>query len=173
MKRIGLTFLLLIMISLILSPTVSAQMQQAPPSFNHVYLAVHNVDSSLKFYTKAFDLQVTNRFSQLDIRQTDTAFKRPVNIVFLKFPGQDLVYELGERADKNDTTIKMGNLYQHVGVEVKDVVVALQRAIDAGGKLLVPIRSVTTNSGLSIKQAFVRGPDGESIELVQVVAGAY
>ena len=146
-----------------------AQVQQGNPAFNHIYLGVHNMDSSLKFYTTAFDLKITNRISQLDITQADTAFKRPVNIVFLKFPGQDLVYELGERSD----TTKTGNLFQHVGVEVKDLKGALQRILDAGGKLAVPIRQVKTNSGLAIKQAVVKGLDGESIEIVEVISGAY
>jgi len=130
---------------------------------------VHNMDSSLKFYTTAFDLKITNRISQLDITQADTAFKRPVNIVFLKFPGQDLVYELGERSD----TTRIGNLFQHVGVEVKDLKATLQRVLDAGGKLAVPIRQVKTNSGLAIKQAVVKGLDGESIEIVEVISGEY
>jgi catechol 2,3-dioxygenase-like lactoylglutathione lyase family enzyme len=152
---------------------VTAQGQQAPPSFNHIYLGVHNLDSSLKFYTTAFDLKVTYRISQLDITQTDSNFKRPVNIVFLKFPGQDLVYELGERTDKTDTTIKTGNLYGHVGVEVKDLKTTVERVLNAGGKLAVPIRQVKTNAGLTIKQAVIKGPDGESIELVEIVSGNY
>jgi catechol 2,3-dioxygenase-like lactoylglutathione lyase family enzyme len=151
----------------------TAQAQQARPAFNHIYLGVHNIDSSIAFYTKAFDLRVTYRISQLDITQTDSAFKRAVNIAFLKFPGQDLVYELGERSDKGDTTIKTGNLYQHVGVEIKDVTATLKRVLEAGGKLAVPIRQVRTNAGLTIKQAVVKGPDGESIELVEIISGEY
>src|SRR5207253_1373539 len=120
----------------------AAQGQQAEPAFNHIYLGVHNMDSSIRFYTTAFELKVTNRITQLDVTQSDTAFKRPVNIVFLKFPGQDLVFELGERTD----TTRTGNLFQHVGVEVKDLKLALQRVLDAGGKLAVPIREVRTNS---------------------------
>ena len=153
--------------------TANAQAQQARPAFNHIYLGVHNIDSSIAFYTRAFDLKVTYRISQLDITQTDSAFKRVVNIAFLKFPGQDLVYELGERSDKSDTTIRTGNLYQHVGVEIKDVTATLKRVLEAGGKLAVPIRQVRTNGGLTIKQAVVKGPDGESIELVEIISGDY
>ena len=150
----------------------AAAQDQQLPAFNHLYLAVHNMDSSLKFYTKAFDIKVTDRFNQLDITQADTSFKRAVNIVFLKFPGQDFVYELAERADKNDTT-RPGNLFQHVGVEVKDIAVALQHGINAGGKVAIPIRRVKTSSGLEIKQAFMKGPDGESIELTEIISGGY
>ncbi len=149
-----------------------AQSQQVPPAFNHVYLAVHNMDSSLQFYSKAFDLKVTDHFNLLDITQPDTGYKRPVNVVFLKFPHQDFVFELAERADKSDT-IREGNLYQHVGVEVKDITVALRRAISSGGKLAIPIRLVRTNSGLKIKQAYLKGPDGETIELTEIISGNY
>ena len=94
---------------------VIGQSQQSPPAFNHLYLAVHNIDSSLKFYTKAFDLKVADHFNQLEITQADSTFRRSVKVVFLKFPGQDFVYELAERVDPNDTT-RQGNLFQHVGV---------------------------------------------------------
>ena len=149
-----------------------AQDQQVYPVFNHVFLSVRNMDSSVKFYTKAFDLKVTDRFTQLLITQTDTAFKRAVNVVFLKFPGQDFVFELAERADKNDTT-RPGNLFQHVGVEVKDITVAFQRAINAGGRVMIPIRRVRTNSVLEIKQAYMKGPDGETIEFTEIISGRY
>jgi predicted enzyme related to lactoylglutathione lyase len=170
MKAILMSFVFGLVLSLCFNNAV-AQDQQLP-AFNHLYLAVHNMDSSLKFYTKAFDLKVTDRFNQLDITRTDTSSKRAVNIVFLKFPGQDFVYELAERSDKNDTT-RPGNLFQHVGVEVKDNVIALQRAVNAGGKMYMPIRRVRTSSGLEIKQAFIKGPDGESIELTEIISGGY
>ena len=171
MKANPVSLSLSIVLSLSLNKAIG-QNQQVPPAFNHVYLAVHNMDSSLKFYTTAFDLKVTDHFNQLDVTQIDTAFKRVVNVVFLKFPGQDFVFELAERADKNDTT-RPGNLYQHVGVEVKDITAALQRAVNAGAKVATPIRRVKTNSVLAIKQAYIKGPDGETIELTEIISGAY
>jgi predicted enzyme related to lactoylglutathione lyase len=171
MKAISISLIFNIALSLCFNKA-AAQDQQVCPAFNHVYLSVHNMDSSLKFYTKAFDLKVTDRFTQLDITQTDTAFKRAVNVVFLKFPKQDFVFELAERADKNDTT-RPGNLFQHVGVEVKDITVAFQRGINAGGKVVTPIRLVKTNSGLEIKQAYMKGPDAETIELTEIISGGY
>ena len=171
MKAISISLIFSIVLILCFNKAV-AQDQQVYPVFNHVYLSVRNMDSSLKFYTKAFDLKVTDRFTQLDITQNDTAFKRVVNVVFLKFPEQDFVFELAERADKNDTT-RPGNLFQHVGVEVKDITVAFQRVINAGGKVTIPIRRVRTNSGLEIKQAYMKGPDGETIELTEIISGRY
>lgn len=140
--------------------------------FNHVFLSVNNVDSSLGFYTKAFGLEISDRFNELNVRQTDTVFKRHVNVIFLKFPGQDFVFELAERLDKKDT-VRASNLFQHVGVEVKDIELAVQKAIDAGGKIMMPVRNVRTNSGLEIEQAYIKGPDGETIELTQIISGKY
>lgn len=149
-----------------------SQSQPYHPVFNHVYLSVRNIDSSLKFYTKAFDLKVTDKFTQLEITQGDSIYTRPVNVIFLKFTGQDFVFELAERPAKNDTT-KYGNLFQHVGVEVKDIKTALDKVISAGGIVAVPIRLVKTNSGLAIKQSYIKGPDGETIELTEIVSGGY
>ena len=171
MKAILISLIFSLVFNLSFLNDAVAQDQQLP-AFNHVYLAVHDMDSSLKFYTKAFDLKVTDRFDQLNVTQTDTSFKRSIKIVFLKFPGQDFVYELAERSDKSDTT-RPGNLFQHVGVEVKDIAADLQRVVDAGGKLAIPIRRIRTNSGLEIKQAFIKGPDGESIELIEIMSGSY
>lgn len=143
------------------------------PKFNHVYLSVKDIQASVQFYTKAFDLKITDSFNLLNISTSDTAFKKPVKVIFLKFPGQDFVYELAQRADKNDSISKPGNLLQHVGVEVNDISTALTRVTSAGGKIAIAIRSVLTNSGLEIKQAYVKGPDDETIELTEIVKGGY
>jgi catechol 2,3-dioxygenase-like lactoylglutathione lyase family enzyme len=141
------------------------------PRLNHLFLSVANIDSSLAFYTKAFDLTVTNRLTQLKIEQADSSFKRDVKIDFLRFAGQDFVLEISERPAA--TVVSSGTqLYQHLGVEVKDIIFAFKRVQDAGGKVTIPIRTVRTNN-LEVKQAFFHGPDGELIELVQVLLGRY
>jgi catechol 2,3-dioxygenase-like lactoylglutathione lyase family enzyme len=141
------------------------------PRWNHVFLSVSNIDTSIAFYTRAFDLQVTNRIFNLKIEQGDSAYDRKVNMAFLKFAGQDFVFELAEQPI-NSIISPAPHLYQHVGVEVKDIIPAFKRVQDAGGKLIVPIRTIRTNN-LEIKQAHFSGPDGEMIELMQVLAGAF
>lgn len=166
------TVVLLFMLICVSVNPVAFQTSSPHPRFNHVYLSVDDVDASLSFYTRAFDLSVTDRFNELDIKQTDTAFKRRVNVVFLKFPGQDFVFELAERSDKHDT-VRMSNIFQHVGVEVKDIGPAVQKVVAAGGKIATPIRIVRTNSGLAIKQTYMKGLDNETIELTQIISGKY
>jgi catechol 2,3-dioxygenase-like lactoylglutathione lyase family enzyme len=160
--------------TIILSHLFSEAICQAPlrPRFNHVFLYVSNLDSSLQFYESAFDLKVVNRFTELEITQGDSTFKRNLKIAFLKFANQDFVLELAERPGTIDITNQSG-LFQHVGVEVKDILTAFKKVADAGGKILLQIRRVRTNSGLEIKQAFFTGPDEEEIELIQVVSGGY
>ena len=47
----------------------------APPSprFNHVMLTVANLDSSVAFYSRAFDLEVTQRITSLTVTRPDGA----------------------------------------------------------------------------------------------------
>ena len=167
-------FLLLITVILISACSTTKMKGGNPlrPRLNHVFLSVSNIDSSIAFYTKAFDLVVTNRLTQLRIEQTDSTYERNVKIAFLKFTGQDFVFELSERPATTVISNSSTHLFQHVGVEVNDIVSAYKKVQDAGGKLYIPIRTVRTHN-LEVKQAFFRGPDGESIELVQVLLGRY
>ena len=142
------------------------------PRFNHLFLYVSNLDSSIQFYEAALDVKVTQKFSELEITQGDSTFTRNLKIAFLKFPNQDFVLELAERP-KNLSISNQPSVFQHVGVEVKDIHAAIQRVSSAGATNLVQLRKVRTNSGLEIRHAFFKGPDEEQIELVQVITGRY
>jgi hypothetical protein len=61
-------------------------------------LFVSNLDSSITFYTTAFDLQVAQRITELTVTGANGApAARPVKMALLKFPGQEFVLELAER----------------------------------------------------------------------------
>ena len=65
------------------------------PRFNHVMLVVSNLDSSIAFYTTAFDLQVAQRITELRVTGANgNQNARPVKMALLKFPGQEFVLEL-------------------------------------------------------------------------------
>lgn len=150
----------------------NSENQPLSPRVNHVMLYVADVDASVKFYTDAFDLQETNRVSHLTVTKADGAkLERDIEIVFLKFPGQDFVYEIVQNPNPSDSLVR-GTLFQHVGVDVLDIDASLRQAIDAGGVLVVPVQSVTTKD-IHVKQAFLQGPDGEMIELMQIVTGEF
>ncbi len=142
------------------------------PRFNHVVIQVSNMEKSVDFYTHAFDLKVTNdSLKHVVYTLADgTKKERDVNVVLLKFPNQDFVYEMSEVTDF-DPSVKFA-LFHHVGIDVKDIKKAYDRAKQAGAEVLVPIRLVQTN-GIETKQAFLKGPDGEIIELMQLISGDF
>lgn len=140
------------------------------PRFNHVMLYVANLDSSVAFYTRAFDLQVAQRVASLNITRPDgTTASREVKMAFLKFPGQDFVFELAERKVEDDGITPV---FQHVGVDVKDIDAAAERVKAAGGQSFNGI-AIVEAEGVRTKTAFFKGPDGENVELMQILSGTF
>ena len=142
------------------------------PRFNHVMLTVTNLDSSIAFYTAAFDLQVSQRITELKVTGANgTPTARPVKMALLKFPGQEFVLELAERPATTSTG--PAPFYQHLGVDVLDIAAAAERVRKAGGRDPSPIQTVSTSSGTVARNMFFRGPSGEQVELMQVVSGEF
>jgi len=142
------------------------------PRFNHVMLFVSNLDSSITFYTAAFDLQVAQRITELTVTGANgTPTARPVKMALLKFPGQEFVLELSERPATTSTV--PAPYYQHLGVDVRDIAAAAERVGKAGGRNPSPIQTVSTSNGTVAKNMFFRGPSGELVELMQVVSGEF
>ena len=140
------------------------------PRFNHVFLQVSDMERSVNFYTNALGLKVTNdSVKNIVITLEDgTQIERDVNIVFLKFPGQDFVFELKEEVIPDSLNFA---LFQHVGIDVKDINKAVQKAKNAGA-VVSPIRFIQSQS-VELKQALFKGPDGELIELDQIISGEF
>lgn len=141
------------------------------PRFNHVYLTVDNLETSIEFYTTAFDLKVTDRVKKLKQTLTDGTVKEvDVNMAFLSFPDQNFLLEIGERQafrSKNDSAN-----YAHLGVDVIDIEAAEKRLLKAGATLMRPITLVEANE-IKAKNSFYKGPNGESIELMQIIEGEF
>ena len=142
------------------------------PRLNHVMLYVSDLETSVDFYTRAFDFEVSNRIKKILVLQDDgSEVTREVNMAFLKFPGQDFVYELSEQPIDSSWNNQKA-LFQHVGVDVEDIESAFTRVSQAGAEVVVPVRSVQADE-LKAKQAFFRGPDGEILELMEMIAGEF
>ena len=140
------------------------------PRFNHVMLTVANLDSSVAFYTRAFDLEVAQRITSLKVTRPDgSTAEREVKMAFLKFPGQEFVFELAERKVVDDGITPV---FQHVGVDVTDIEAAAERVKAAGGEGFTGI-AVVEGQGVKAKTAFFKGPDGENVELMQIVSGTF
>ena len=160
--------------TIVVAASAFAPAREAPlsPRFNHVMLVVSNLDSSITFYTAAFDLQVAQRITELRVAGPDgTPTARPVKMALLKFPGQEFVLELAERpAPASDGPAPY---YQHLGVDVRDIEAAAERVRKAGGRDPSPIQTVSTSGGSVAKNMFFRGPSGERLELMQMVSGEF
>ncbi|NAS32016.1 hypothetical protein GTQ40_13605 [Flavobacteriaceae bacterium R38] len=145
--------------------------KKVSPRFNHVVITVSDMEESLQFYTTAFDLEKTNTIKHLEYTAADgTVTNRDILVVLLKFPGQDFVWEMVENPDTNVSGVP--SLYQHVGVDVTDIDSAFKRIVDAGADVVTAPRTVRM-TGLETKQAFLKGPDGEMIELMQILSGEF
>lgn len=157
---------------LVLAASAWLPQRSAPltPRFNHVMLTVANLDSSVAFYTRAFDLKVAQRITSLTVTRPDgSTAAREVKMAFLKFPGQDFVFELAERKVQDDGITPV---FQHVGVDVTDIAAAAERVKAAGGRDFTGI-AVVEGQGVKAKTAFFKGPDGENVELMQIVSGEF
>lgn len=168
-NRMKAYYILFLCITLIIS---CKPKESASPRFNHVVIQVSNMEKSVNFYTRAFDLDVTNdSLKQIVYTLADgTKKEREVNVVLLKFPNQDFVYEMSEVSEYDHST--NFDKFHHIGIDVRNIKIAFERATKAGAEVLVPVRLVQTN-GLETKQAFLKGPDGEIIELMQLISGDF
>ena len=125
----------------IIAISAFAPAKKAPlsPRFNHVMMVVSNLDSSVAFYTAAFDLKVAQRITELSVTPPNgTPTAHQVKMALLKFPGQEFVLEMAERPAP--ATGPSPN-YQHLGVDVRDIEAAAervaQRSCTHGGHLQI------------------------------------
>ena len=151
-----------------LSPNVE---NLVSPRFNHVYLNVSDMEASIIFYTSAFDMQVTKQIKKIKRTGSDgNSQSFAIHLSLLKFPDQNFVLEIKESSEfKADNSSAN---FMHLGIDVKDIEAASQRIISAGGAMTRPVSLVETED-ITAKTAFFTGPDGETIELMQILSGEF
>ncbi len=115
----------------------------------HTMVRVRDVDASLHFYCDLLGLREVRRYDNERGRFT---------LIFLAAPGDDdAQVELTYNWDPEEYT--GGRNFGHLAYAVDDVYAACQRLMDGGVTILRPPRDG--------RMAFVRSPDGISIELLQ------
>lgn len=115
----------------------------------HTMVRVRDLDKSLEFYCKHLGLQ--------EVRRIDVPPGR-FTLVFLGAPENPEVHiELTHNWDPEEYT--GGRNFGHLAYEVEDIYAHCQRLMDAGITINRPPRDG--------HMAFVRSPDGISIELLQ------
>lgn len=160
-----------IVVLILLGCTQNTAESPKNPQFNHVYLHVSDMDRSLAFYTTAFDLEVTKHIKKLKRTLEDgQIMEQEINLALLKFPGHYFGLEIGETLDSLASNSTAS--YAHVGIAVEDIESASERISKAGGIATRPITQVETDS-IQAKTAFFTGPDGETIELMQIISGSF
>lgn len=125
----------------------------------HTALAVTNLDKSKKFYTEVFGLKAR------DVNRRDELKAR---FVYLENKAGDVVVELFEHDNPlplkdNLMDFQVAGL-KHLAFTVDDLELAVDKAVQAGARVIWPIKP-----GITVKRvAFVGDPDGIPIELVEL-----
>lgn len=115
----------------------------------HTMVRVTDLDASLDFYCNALGLE--------EVRRVDVEPGR-FSLIFLAAPGdQGAQVELTFNWDPEEYT--GGRNFGHLAYEVDDIYAACQRLMDKGVTISRPPRDG--------HMAFVRSPDGISVELLQ------
>lgn len=115
----------------------------------HTMVRVSDLDRSLEFYC--------NKLGLREVRRSEHAQGR-FTLVFLAAPGdEDAQVELTYNWDPESYT--GGRNFGHLAYAVDDIYAACQRLMDGGVTINRPPRDG--------RMAFVRSPDGISIELLQ------
>src|SRR5271156_84494 len=121
----------------------------------HTMLRVGDLQRSIDFYSKAFGMNEIRRRDVPDGKYT---------LAFVGYGNEDsntvieLTYNYG--VEKYD----LGGAFGHLAVGVPDVAAACEQAAKAGGTVTRPAGPVKFGTTII---AFVKDPDGYSIELVQ------
>lgn len=124
--------------------------------YMHTMVRVRDLDESLDFYTKIFGLFETHRIENEEGRFT---------LVFLAAP-EDKARAEAEKAPQLELTYNWdrenytgGRNFGHLAYEVDDIYAACQALMDKGITINRPPRDG--------RMAFIKSPDGISIELLQ------
>ena len=120
----------------------------------HTMVRVENVEASMRFYCDALGLREIKRFDSEAGRFT---------LIYLAAPGDEdaqveLTYNWPD-ADGKGETYTGGRNFGHLAYAVDDIYAACQKLADHGVTINRPPRDG--------RMAFVRSPDGISVELLQ------
>jgi len=115
----------------------------------HTMVRVSDVDRSLDFYCNKLGLRELRRFENNNGRYT---------LIFLAAPGDDSA-QLELTYNWDPESYNAGRNFGHLAYAVDDIYAACQRLMDGGVAINRPPRDG--------RMAFVRSPDGISIELLQ------
>lgn len=155
------------------SSCTSERVAEEIPRFNHVVLYVSDMERSIAFYSEALGLEIHQRINEFAIVADDGESQNvvPVNMTLMRLPGSQFIYEIIENQAVYESPIANTH-FQHIGIEVTDIEVALAWAVSNGAMDATPIRTIHAGDVVT-KTVFFKGPDGEQIEFMQILEGDY
>ncbi|MCU4676477.1 lactoylglutathione lyase [Catenovulum sp. 2E275] len=121
----------------------------------HTMLRVGNLDKSIEFYTQIMGMTLLRKHDNPEYKYT---------LAFIGYGEEEhntvieLTYNWG--VEKYD----LGNAYGHIAIEVDDIYTTCEQIKNAGGLIS---REPGPVKGGTVEIAFVKDPDGYSIELIQ------
>lgn len=124
---------------------------------HHIALRVSNLETTISFYTHAFGFQVIAQWNNgvQDIAMLDT--------------GNGTILEVfGAGVSSGSINETQSGAFFHLALDVEDVDTVYAVALQSGAKEKIPPRDMTLPAKpqpMPIRNAFLYGPDGESIEL--------
>ncbi len=122
--------------------------------FLHTMLRVRNLEDSIEFYEKMFGMKLNRKSENKDFRYT---------LAFIGFADSSVEIELTYNWDQTEN-YDLGNGYGHIALGFDDIYETCERIRSAGWTISRepgPVKWGTTEI------AFIKDPDGYSIELIQ------
>ncbi|MGL4490027.1 MAG: lactoylglutathione lyase [Rhizobiaceae bacterium] len=129
--------------------------------FLHTMVRVHDIDQSLDFYCKKLGLQEVRRHESEKGRFTLIFLAAPKNLAQSnseRAPELELTYNWPDENGKREE-YSGGRNFGHLAYRVDDIYATCQKLMDGGVTINRPPRDG--------HMAFVRSPDGISIEILQ------
>lgn len=125
--------------------------------FHHIGIKVKDFDESVKFYTEGLGFCAIKSWGSGNERA-----------VMLDIGGGDIM----EMFAGGNEELNRENVWQHFAISVDDVDQAYNCALKAGAGIVRTPETVTLDSKpekMTIRVAFVSGPDGEQLEFFKVI----
>ncbi|HEY0963968.1 MAG TPA: lactoylglutathione lyase [Pseudomonadales bacterium] len=121
----------------------------------HTMIRVVDLDKSIDFYTKVFGMQLLRRKDYPDGKFT---------LAFVGYGDEksNTVIELTHNWETK--SYELGNAFGHIAIAVDDAYKACDEITAKGGNVVRPAGPMKHGGGVI---AFVKDPDGYSIELIQ------
>lgn len=157
---------------LVLACNNSLPEEQPVLRFNHAMLFVTDAEVSRAFYEEAFGMQFYKQLTEMVIFNEESANDTlAINITLMRMPGYRFNYEFAQSPVAGDSILQSPH-YQHVGIEVADIDASIKKALNAGAELAIQKRHLKAGD-IEAKTVFFYGPDGELIELMEILEGDF